>query len=177
MGLYSRVFMDIEDAAWKECAEELGYPPGAFSDDQSRRKLLGEEKRQVSLTLLKIFAKMSEALELSSFKAETDALMSGATYAEIATSRGVSRQAVRQRRKRHLESLKLRKVILVGGPYNGEESKVMTADKAIRKTVSVNRLRYLDDDPVEWIARYEQSREDDGHFVFVAIEEVARTDV
>jgi hypothetical protein len=174
MAFSNRAYMEIQDAAWRACAEELGYPS---SDDQSRRKLLSEDKRLASLTLLKIFAELSEALEVSSYNSETDALSAGATYVEIATARGVSRQAVRQRRKRQLQSLKQqkRRVLLLGGPYSGDEINVTKAAKAVQASVSVYP-RYDEDDrgPADWTARYEQSTEDEGQFVFMKIEEVTR---
>lgn len=172
MGLPNQTFCDIQDIAWKRCEEQLGYPSGTFADDQSRRRL-GDESKEVRLTLLKILEDMAHVIELSSFKAETDAIRSGAGFAEIAAYRGVSRQAVRQRRKRHLDALRTqkRKITLVGGPYGGDEKIVSDAAKAIRTPVSVYR-QDIDDEwaSVSYVARYVQSTGSDELFVFESIE-------
>ena len=177
MGLQERIFWDIQDVAWKGCEEELGYPPGTFADDSARRQV-GDDTRQVGLALLRILEEMRRAIDVSGLRAETDAIRGGANYAEIAASKGVSRQAVRQRRKRHVESLKQqkRKVTLVGGPLNGEQTTISEAGKALRTPVSVYpRDPDVDWESTTWVARYVQSTSDKTQFVFSSIEEANQT--
>jgi hypothetical protein len=172
MSLWDRTFLDIQDIAWKELGAELGYPLGAFAGDAAREVIAGEERKRVNLTLLTIFSKMAQGLDLSVLKAENEALRAGATYADIAAAEGVSRQAVRQRRKRNAAATRRHEVTLLGGPFNGRVVHVFS-EKEIRYSVSIRADSYDDAwNDMTWVARYTRSPDDDQTYVFASIDQV-----
>jgi hypothetical protein len=177
MSLWDRTFMDIQDMAWKELEKELGYPIGAFEEDVARARISGAEKKLAHLTLLTIFSKMAEGLELSVLKAENEALGTGATYADIAAAEGVTRQAVRQRRRRSAAAMRRREVTLLGGPLNGRVVSVYN-EKEYQQSVSVTADAHYHDswNDRRWAARYKQSPDDELLYLFTSIDQVGGSD-
>lgn len=174
MGSFARTYVTVRDALWQLVTDQLEYPRDNFVEESSRQGLHGEEKRNVHVALLAILTEMAKALESLTYESEVSALSAGASYAEIGSARGLSRQAIRQRHAKIAESMnKRRSIVLLGGPYDQQEMTVRD-ERSVEYGVSVYRGRD-DDRGGGWYARYEQSRDDAHLFLFKEIRQAGST--
>jgi hypothetical protein len=130
--------------------------------------LQGEEKRNVHLRLLAILTEMAKAIDSLVYQSEVSALNAGASYAEVGSARKLSRQAIRQRHLKISDEMeKRRNVVLVGGPFDRQQT-IVRNERALDKAVAVFRGdEGLGDG--RWSARYEQSPDDAAIFLFKEI--------
>jgi hypothetical protein len=89
-----------------------------------------------------------------------EALALDATYSEIATACGVSRQAARQRWLRHREQYDFPEVRLSGGPRDGEWERPRPGEELIVSLWEQGPTR------PSGYARYVQSEDDPGTYIF-----------
>ncbi|MFJ1796844.1 hypothetical protein [Kitasatospora griseola] len=111
---YARLVMGLFDLGWEVAEGNLsreGRPVVKPDADGPR-----DAVREANLELLNVYQGMIRALEGDIVLAQARALGRGATYADIARVRGISRQAVRQDWEKRT---KKRPVVLVGGPKDG----------------------------------------------------------
>jgi len=112
------------------------------------------------LALLRVYTRMIEVLQRRLDLAVKEALALDATYSEIATACGVSRQAARQRWLRHRERYESPKVRLSGGPRDGEWERPRPGEELIVSLWEQGLTR------PSGYARYVPSEDDPGTYIF-----------
>jgi hypothetical protein len=119
-----------------------------------------EERRAGCLALMRVYTRMIKVLQRRIDLAVKEALILDATYGDIATACGISRQAARQRWLRHRERYEHPRVRLSGGPRDGEWKRPRPGDELI--------VTLWEDGPVRpsGSARYVPSEENPGIYTF-----------
>ncbi|MFG2698845.1 hypothetical protein [Kitasatospora sp. NPDC048407] len=124
---YARLSMGLFDLGWEVAEENLPRAgTGVVKPDAAGPR---DAVREANLELLKVYREMIKAIEDNIARAQARALGRGASYADIARARGVSRQAVRQDWEKRT---KQRPVVLVGGPKDGFNTTATDREQTMR---------------------------------------------
>ncbi|WP_329501513.1 hypothetical protein [Kitasatospora herbaricolor] len=165
---WAALVMGLFDLAWRFAegqAKESSGGTVATPDDHTAPK---EAVRAANLAMLEIYSEMAKAIRTNITLAQMRALGAGATYADVAKVRGVSRQAVRQDVDREFTR---KPVVLSGGPKDGFKTTATVRQKEIEYGFGGEYDEYLQ----EWVGQrwrllYRRSRENPSEFIFVTME-------
>jgi Translation initiation factor IF-2, N-terminal region len=119
-----------------------------------------EERRAGCLALMRVYTRMIKVLQRRIDLAVKEALTLDATYGDIATACGISRQAARQRWLRRRERYEPPQVLLRGGPRDGERERPRPGEELI--------ITLWEEGPTRpsGYARYVPSEENPGTYQF-----------
>jgi len=127
---------------------------------EDRFEARNEERRLGCLLLLRVYTRMIKVLQRRIDLAVKEALALDATYGDIATACGVTRQAARQRWLRHLEQYEFPRVVLRGGPRDGEQERPRPGEELTVQLWDAGPAR------PSGYARYIPSKDDPGIYIF-----------
>lgn len=97
--------------------------------DENTRGMPDEDRRHDALAMLRAGHLVKAAAQQAINAAVTEAVYAGADFGEIGDAEGITRQAARQRYRRWSTR---RAVRLVGGPRDGEASRVFGTEREVR---------------------------------------------
>jgi hypothetical protein len=149
----------LQHMAWSIASQirPTTLPAEPWTDSFEAR---AEERRLGCLLLLRVYTRMIKVLQRRIDLAVKEALALDATYGDIATACGVSRQAARQRWLRHLEQYEFPKVLLQGGPRDGEQERPRPGEELHVELWDEGAAR------PSGYARYLPGKDDSGIYIF-----------